>query len=293
MNYYPFHVGDYIAHTAHLDPIEDITYRRLLDLYYMQEQPLVADAGQLARLIRMREYVEVVTTILNEFFTETDDGWAHERCDLELTKISERSQKARESAAASAKVRQSKRTTSERLANAERTLSERLANAERTLDECSTNAELPNTQDPIPKLQCVVTPLTPHTDQPDNQATRRGQISALLREQGVDITPANPDLCRWVDSRLTDAEAQEAVDRARLSKPAPEKIPAKYLAAIVPKVIADRDAPSGPLPRGSPSPRRSGGYKTVEQQNREAAARAKAMLFGDKGDVIEGEVIHG
>ena len=35
MNYYPFHVGDYIAHTAHLHPLEDIAYRRMLDLYYM------------------------------------------------------------------------------------------------------------------------------------------------------------------------------------------------------------------------------------------------------------------
>lgn len=285
MNYYPFHVGDYIAHTAHLDPLEDIAYRRLLDLYYMQEMPLPHDAAKLARLIRMRDYVDVVQTILEEFFTETDAGWRHDRCDAELAKISEKSQKARESAAASVKARQEKRTSGERSTDAERTLNER-----------STDAELPNTQDPIPKLECVVTPLTPRSgpdQEPDAGATRRGQLAALLRGQGVDITPANPDLCRWVDTGLTDAEAQEAIDRARLSKPPPEKIPAKYLAAIVPKVIADRDAPGGPLPRASPSPRKSGGYKSVEQQNREAAARAKAMLFGDKSDVIEGEVIHG
>ena len=242
------------------------------------------DAAKLARLIRMREHVEVVVTILDEFFTETDDGWKHDRCDAELAKISEKSQKARESAAASVKARQEKRTNNERSTDAERTLNER-----------STDAELPNTQDPIPKQQCVVTPLTPRSDpgpEPEAGATRRGQLAALLRAQGVDITTANPDLCRWVDSGLTDAEAQEAIDRARLSKPPPEKIPAKYLAAIVPKVIADRDAPKGPLPRASP-PRKAGGYKTVEQQNREAAARAKAMLFGDKDNVIEGEVIHG
>jgi uncharacterized protein YdaU (DUF1376 family) len=280
MNYYPFHVGDYIAHTAHLDALEDIAYRRMLDLYYMQEQPLQLDPAKLARLIRMREHTEVVAIILEEFFIETPEGWMHERCDAELAKIGEKSQKARESAAASARARQEKRTSDERSANAERTLSERL-----------TNAELPNTQDPIPKLECVVTPLTPHDEPQDGLPTRRGQLAALLRNQGVDITPANPDLCRWVDSGLTDAEAQEAVDRARLSKPAPEKIPAKYLAAIVPKVIADRDAPSGPLPRSSPSRRSGGGFKSVEQQNREAAARAKTMLFGDKSNVIEGEVI--
>ena len=36
MIYYPFHIGDYIAHTAHLDPIEDCAYRRLLDAYYQR-----------------------------------------------------------------------------------------------------------------------------------------------------------------------------------------------------------------------------------------------------------------
>ena len=282
MNYYPFHVGDYIAHTAHLDPMEDIAYRRLLDLYYMQEMPLPQDTAKLARLIRMRDRADVVATILEEFFTETDDGWRHDRCDSELAKISEKSQKARESAAASVKARQEKRASEERSTDAERPLNER-----------STDAELPNTQYPIPKLECVVTPLTPRPDEPDANSTRRGQLAALLRGQGVDITPANPDLCRWVDTGLTDAEAQEAVDRARLSKPAPEKIPAKYLAAIVPKVIADRDAPCGPLPRASPSSRKSAGQKDIGQQNREAAARAKAMLFGDKSNVIEGEVVRG
>ncbi|NDC25981.1 MAG: DUF1376 domain-containing protein, partial [Proteobacteria bacterium] len=34
MHYYPFHVGDYQAHTAHLTNTEDLAYRRMLDLYY-------------------------------------------------------------------------------------------------------------------------------------------------------------------------------------------------------------------------------------------------------------------
>ena len=37
MNYYPFHLGDYAARTAHLEPMEDLAYRRLLDLYYLGE----------------------------------------------------------------------------------------------------------------------------------------------------------------------------------------------------------------------------------------------------------------
>lgn len=36
MNYFPFHVGDYAAHTAHLEPLEDLAYRRMLDAYYLR-----------------------------------------------------------------------------------------------------------------------------------------------------------------------------------------------------------------------------------------------------------------
>jgi uncharacterized protein YdaU (DUF1376 family) len=45
MNYYPFHVGDYAAHTAHLEPMEDLAYRRMLDAYYLRESPLPVDVG--------------------------------------------------------------------------------------------------------------------------------------------------------------------------------------------------------------------------------------------------------
>jgi uncharacterized protein YdaU (DUF1376 family) len=40
VNFYSFHIGDYAAHTRHLTPIEDIAYRRMLDLYYTSEKPL-------------------------------------------------------------------------------------------------------------------------------------------------------------------------------------------------------------------------------------------------------------
>jgi len=85
MNYYPFHVGDYIAHTAHLDPLEDIAYRRMLDLYYMQEQPLPIDGNKLLRLIRMKDHAEVVDRVLREFFVMTENGWIHERTEEYLS----------------------------------------------------------------------------------------------------------------------------------------------------------------------------------------------------------------
>lgn len=50
MNYFPFHVGDYAAATAHLTWDEDMAYTRLLRAYYLTEQPIPLDkAYRLAR----------------------------------------------------------------------------------------------------------------------------------------------------------------------------------------------------------------------------------------------------
>jgi uncharacterized protein YdaU (DUF1376 family) len=132
VNFYPFHVGDYMAHTAHLDPLEDLAYRRLLDLYYLRELPIPSDIAETARLIRMKGNAAEVEAVLREFFTLADAGWTHERCDSEINKMQDKQAKARASAEASVKARS--------------------ANAQRTLSERSTEVELPiPIPIPIPK----------------------------------------------------------------------------------------------------------------------------------------------
>lgn len=81
MNFYPFHPGDYVLRTAHLDPLEDLAYRRLLDLYYVNEGPIQGDAASIARLIRMRSNADEVGEVLREFFVEGAEGWRHSHCD--------------------------------------------------------------------------------------------------------------------------------------------------------------------------------------------------------------------
>lgn len=81
MNFYPFHPGDYMLRTAHLEPIEDLAYRRLLDLYYTGEKPLEGSAESLARVVRMRSHVDEVRAVLQEFFIDSPDGWRHTHCD--------------------------------------------------------------------------------------------------------------------------------------------------------------------------------------------------------------------
>ena len=147
MNYYPFHLGDYAAHTGHLEPMEDLAYRRLLDVYYMREGALPADIQVTAKLVRLRSCAADVESVLNEFFVLTEDGWRHQRCEHEIAKMQDKQAKARASAQASVNSRRAK---------AERSLDETPTNAERQLPVSQADVELPTptpTPTPTPKIK--------------------------------------------------------------------------------------------------------------------------------------------
>jgi len=100
MNYYPFHIGDYLSATRHLSWEEDAAYRRMLDTYYTTEKPLPLDVRAVCRLVlattdSQREAVEVV---LGEFFERTDAGWINRRADGEILAMQEKQEKQRERA---------------------------------------------------------------------------------------------------------------------------------------------------------------------------------------------------
>jgi uncharacterized protein YdaU (DUF1376 family) len=141
MNYYPFHVGDYTTHTAHLDPIEDLAYRRMLDMYYLREEPLPASVPDVARLIRLRDHEQQVESVLSEFFHLSPDGWRQGRCDAEIGKMQDLQQKQREKA--------NKRWRGS--GNADAVQKESSSNATAMPRQCQSNAKaMPPTPIPIP-----------------------------------------------------------------------------------------------------------------------------------------------
>ena len=139
MNYYSHHIGDYIKDTAHLSFVEDSAYRKLLDKYYADETPIPNDLPALLRLVRARskEEKEAVSIVLEEFFTSTDAGWTHKRCDAEIAIFQEKSAKAASAA--------HKRCGHSGNADDMRTHSERTAKAMPPQEPIS------NTQSPISK----------------------------------------------------------------------------------------------------------------------------------------------
>jgi uncharacterized protein YdaU (DUF1376 family) len=82
MHYYQFNIGDYNKHTMHLSPIEDITYRRLLDMYYDTELPIPNNIPWVSR--RLRIEAGIVKSVLLEFFEPSDDGYKNHRADIEI-----------------------------------------------------------------------------------------------------------------------------------------------------------------------------------------------------------------
>lgn len=95
MNFYPFHLGDYMSVTQHLTHMEDLCYRRMIDRYYLAEAPLPCDINMIARLIGMRDHIDIVSQILSEFFTKTDAGYMHSRCEEEIAKYKQKAERAR------------------------------------------------------------------------------------------------------------------------------------------------------------------------------------------------------
>lgn len=84
MQFYQFHIGDYTKNTAHLSDMEDLAYRRLMDLYYDTESPIDGDLSKVARRLRMVGYEDVIKIILEEFFYEKDSVWFHEVCEQNI-----------------------------------------------------------------------------------------------------------------------------------------------------------------------------------------------------------------
>lgn len=103
MYYYQHHIGDYRRDTGHLTLLEHGIYRQLLDLYYITEKPLDANA---LRLISARTPDEQDATrlVLKEFFILENGAYIHKRCEDEISRFHEKSNKA----SASAKARWNK-----------------------------------------------------------------------------------------------------------------------------------------------------------------------------------------
>ena len=117
MHYYQFNIGDYQSHTNHLDPLEDLAYRRMLDWCYLHEKPLPLDANEIARIIRLRDHAVIIRNVLTEFFSRYGDGWVCDRVLEEIQHYKAKIEQASRAGKASAERRSNAGSTDVQLTN--------------------------------------------------------------------------------------------------------------------------------------------------------------------------------
>jgi len=93
MHYYQFNIGDYHSHTSRLSNIEDLAYRRLLDLYYLKERPFSGCSTDVAREVGLTNHQEEVDYVLSKYFPECGGEWINNRAEKEIAHFSKEKQK--------------------------------------------------------------------------------------------------------------------------------------------------------------------------------------------------------
>lgn len=97
MNYVQFHIGDWESGTRLLTPLEKGIYIDLLMLYYSTERPILRSYFDRITRGYTDDERKAFDYVVSRYFEERDDGFHNARCDEEIAKAAEKSEKARKS----------------------------------------------------------------------------------------------------------------------------------------------------------------------------------------------------
>ena len=84
LHYYQFNIGDYAKSTKYLTDLQDLAYRRLLDICYDSEKPLPKTVEEVAELIGFLKNPSEVDQVLKKYFKLTKNGFIQKRVQKEL-----------------------------------------------------------------------------------------------------------------------------------------------------------------------------------------------------------------
>lgn len=258
MNYYKFNIGDYAAATRHLTMLEHGAYRLLLDLYYTSEQPIPLDLKAAARKAgaRSKDEVQAVETVLQEFFTETQAGWTHARCETEIAFYQQKAETNR--VVGKKGGRPKKQTTAVVAGNPEKT---------QTVSEINPQETLTTNQEPLTNNHSVTDVTASEAGKSAEQLTKAELWSAgksLLEHAGMPVKQCGTFVGKLVKD-YGDTVVIDAVRAAVVARPAD---PAEYLKATCQHAAGQRTQPNKQV--------------AIEQRNQ---AAVDAWLNQDQGAV--------
>jgi uncharacterized protein YdaU (DUF1376 family) len=194
MHYYQHHIGDFIKDTANLNDHQLATYLRMIWAYYDAEKPFNDELEDIAFAMRSDE--KTVRLLLKHYFTETEKGWVHTRCDKEIAVFKGKSEKAKQSAKSrwtNANAQNKDANAQNKDANQEpRTNNQEPVNKTHTGDDCNSFE--------ITKIASVCISIKREFD--------------LQNKQCFDIQQSHPTLNALIEAGETP---QEFADAARVS----------------------------------------------------------------------------
>ena len=152
MHYYSHNINDFNNATIHLSVEEECMYHRALAWYYSNEKPLPGDKEKIYRYLRAttKKLQTAVNNILDDFFTEKEDGFHQSRCDSEIAEYQSKQAKAVEAGKASANAR---RKLNENKTDVEQDNDDRSTTVQQEVNDRSTTVQPTNNQEPITNNQ--------------------------------------------------------------------------------------------------------------------------------------------
>lgn len=224
MIFYPRYPAHYLGKTLHLTMEEDGAYTRLLDWMYMNNAKSIPKQSvlQIARASKPREK-RAVTSVLAQFFFETETGYENERVSSEVDKNANRAETARNNGLRGGRPRKQK--PSGFSAGSEKPPPD---NPEGKPDAKQTESSRKTTQT---QTQKGVGESTVSVEMCETSA-RAVEASASLRKLGMrDVMPTRPELLALLEAGATLAQL---TDTAReLTEKRGEAPKLGYLAATL------------------------------------------------------------
>lgn len=215
MHYYQFNIGDYAKATRHLSNTEDLAYRRLIDLYYDKELPLVKDVEKLSRLINMRDSQQEIATVLEDFFEETEDGYKQSRIESEIANYRAKADAARVNGKKGGRPKKPKQNPEETESEPKKTQLVNLANPEETESKAN-HKPITNNQEPLTKEQDK----DPLSAKANNQAFEIFKYWCEVMKKSPATSKLTPKREKAIKARIKDgytiAQIKQAVDGCRL-----------------------------------------------------------------------------
>ena len=147
MHYYSHNINDFNNATIYLTIEEECMYHRALAWYYSNELPLPKDKAKIYRFLRAttKKLQTAVNNILDDFFTEKEDGFHQSRCDSEIAEYQSKQAKAIEAGKASANAR---RKLNENKADVEQDSNDRSTTVQQEINDRSTDVQPTINQEP-------------------------------------------------------------------------------------------------------------------------------------------------